>query len=163
MAALASAWPRTDVPGAAVLDAGALRLTGPVQATRFTDLGALSWPDAWVAGHHHHHHRFDAAPSGPGAEIEASRGCPYHCSFCAKIDFRDGYRRRDLAAVLTEIDGLRHQGVGYLYFIDEIFLPWPALLEALAQRGIQFGMQTRIDLWKPPLLELLGRARLRLD
>ncbi len=35
---------------------------------------------------------------GPGAEVEASRGCPYNCSFCAKIDFRDKYRRRDLAA-----------------------------------------------------------------
>ena len=28
----------------------------------------------------HHHHRFDAAPVGPGAEMESSRGCPYHCT-----------------------------------------------------------------------------------
>ena len=158
VAALADAWPRTGVPGAAVLDRGTLHLTGPVQATRFTDLPALQWPQSWVVRHHHHHHRFDAAPAGPGAEVEASRGCPYHCTFCAKIDFRDGYRRRDVAIVLDEIDRLRAQGAGYVYFIDEIFLPQPALLEALATRGILFGMQTRIDLWKPPMLELLGRA-----
>ena len=24
---------------------------------------------------------------GPGAEVEASRGCPYHCTFCAKDEF----------------------------------------------------------------------------
>ncbi len=158
VAALAHAWPRTDVPGAATLERGELRVTGPVQATSFTDLPALHWPDSWVARHHHHHHRFDATPATPGAEVEASRGCPYHCSFCAKIDFRDAYRRRALPALLEEIDGLRAQGVDYLYFIDEIFLPQPALLEALATRGIRFGMQTRIDLWKPELLALLGRA-----
>ncbi len=156
--ALADAWPRTDVPGSATLVGGELRLTGAVQATRFTDLPALRWPDRWVSRHRHHHHRFDSEPAGAGAEVEASRGCPYHCTFCAKIDFRDGYRRRDLSIVLDEVDALCAQGVGYLYFIDEIFLPQPALLEALAERHVQFGMQTRIDLWKPPLLELLGRA-----
>jgi B12-binding domain/radical SAM domain protein of rhizo-twelve system len=158
IAALADAWPRTDVPGAAVLRGGELHQTGPVQATRFTDLPALSWPGGWIARHAHQHHRFDRQPDGPGAEIEASRGCPYHCSFCAKIDFRDLYRRRDLAPLLAEIDALHAQGVRYFYFIDEIFLPQPALLEALAQRRLQFGMQTRIDLWKPAMIELLGRA-----
>ena len=158
VAALANAWPRTDVPGAAVLDGGALRLTGGVQATRFTDLPALHWPDDWVARHHHHHHRFDSASARPGAEVEASRGCPYHCSFCAKIDFRDAYRRRDLAPLLQEIDALIAQGVGYLYFIDEIFLPQQALLEALVGRPVEFGIQTRLDLWKPQMIELLGRA-----
>src|SRR3546814_18693643 len=43
-------------------------------------------------------------------------------------------------------------------FIDEIFLPQKPLLEALVGRDIQFGIQTRIDLWKPDLLRLLGRA-----
>jgi B12-binding domain/radical SAM domain protein of rhizo-twelve system len=90
--------------------------------------------------------------------VEASRGCPYNCSFCAKIDFRDQYRRRDLDALLAEIDGLGGQGVRYLYFIDEIFLPQRPLLEALVRRDLQFGVQTRIDLWKPELLELLGQA-----
>ena len=156
--ALTNAWPRTDVPGAATLEPDGLRLTGPAQATVFTDLPALHWPDPWIARHHHHHHRFDTTPCTPGAEVEASRGCPYHCSFCAKIDFRDAYRRRPLPALLEEIDALRAQGADYLYFIDEIFLPQPALLEALATRDIAFGMQTRIDLWKPELLAMLGRA-----
>jgi B12-binding domain/radical SAM domain protein of rhizo-twelve system len=90
--------------------------------------------------------------------VEASRGCPYHCTFCAKIEFRDRYRRRNLAPLLEEIDALRAQGATYLYFIDEIFLPNRALLEALVGRGLRFGVQTRIDLWKPEMLELLGRA-----
>jgi B12-binding domain/radical SAM domain protein of rhizo-twelve system len=134
------------------------KVNGGPYASRFTDLPALSWPDEWVSRHHHHHHRFDNAPAGPGAEMETSRGCPYRCSFCAKENFRDKYRKRPLPVILEELDGLISQGVEYVYFIDEIFLPNAELLEALAERTIKFGVQTRIDLWKEPMLELLGRA-----
>jgi B12-binding domain/radical SAM domain protein of rhizo-twelve system len=146
------------VPALAFRDGEAAVVTGPPHAGRFTDLPALRWPDHWIARHRHHHHRFEAAPDGPGAEVEASRGCPYTCSFCAKIDFRDAYRRRDLGIVLDEIDGLIAQGVTYVYFVDEIFLPQKPLLEALVARNVRFGIQTRIDLWKPDMLDLLGAA-----
>jgi radical SAM superfamily enzyme YgiQ (UPF0313 family) len=89
--------------------------------------------------------------------VEASRGCPYTCTFCAKIDFRDKYRRRNLDLVLPEIDGLIAQGVTYVYFIDEIFLPQKPLLEALVARKIEFG---RADPHRPveaDMLDLLGR------
>ncbi len=158
VAALAAGGVPGAVPGTAVLDGGVLRQSGGPQATRFTGQPALAWPNEWVRRHHHHHHRFDRPAMGPGAEVEASRGCPYSCSFCAKIDFRDKYRRRDLAPLLAEIDGLVAQGAEYVYFIDEIFLPNRALLEALVERPIEFGVQTRIDLWKPDMLALLGRA-----
>ena len=157
VAALADGGQPGAVPGTAVLREGALVQAGGPQAARFVDAPALAWPDAWVARHHHQHHRFDGVQR-IGAEVEASRGCPYHCSFCAKIDFRDSYRRRALGPLLEEIDALRAQGVGYLYFIDEIFLPNRALLEALVGRGLEFGIQTRIDLWKPELIALLGAA-----
>ena len=150
--------PDAEIAGTASLRDGEAVLHGAQAATDFAALPALSWPDEWIMRHAHHHHRFDTEPLGPGAEVEASRGCPYACSFCAKIDFRDRYRRRDLPTLLDEIDRLIAQGVGYLYFIDEIFLPWPELLDALAGRAVQFGVQTRIDLWKPELLARLGRA-----
>ncbi len=51
----------------------------------------------------------------------------------------------------------------YVYFIDEIFLPQKPLLEALVARPVRFGIQTRIDLWKPDMLDLLGAGRLRVD
>ncbi len=154
VAALASGGVGGALPGTAVPG----RVAGSAQAARFTDLPPLRWPEAWVRRHRHHHHRFDRAPQGSGAEVEASRGCPYHCSFCAKIDFRDAYRRRDLPLLLDEIDGLIAQGVTYFYFIDEIFLPQRALLEAFVSRPVEFGIQTRIDLWKPELIALLGQA-----
>jgi B12-binding domain/radical SAM domain protein of rhizo-twelve system len=151
---------KTPAKAAAVAwrDGDAVRLNGVPHAAEFVDLPPLRWPDAWIARHTHHHHRFDAVPHAPGAEVEASRGCPYSCSFCAKLDFRDRYRRRRLDVLLAEIDGLIAQGVRYFYFIDEIFLPQRALLEALVEREIAFGVQTRLDLWKPDMIDLMGEA-----
>lgn len=153
IADLARSWPRSDIPGVVSRHGG-----DGIRATDFAALPPLAWPAAWIAAHGHHHHRFGTASSGPGAEVEASRGCPYTCSFCAKTHFRDAYRRRDLTHLLAEIDGLIAQGARYLYFIDEIFLPNPALLDALAARPVEFGVQTRLDLWKPALIEKLGAA-----
>jgi anaerobic magnesium-protoporphyrin IX monomethyl ester cyclase len=158
VARLADATDLARVASIAWRDGGAMRVNGAPASAKFTDALALHWPDGWIARHTNHHHRFDTLPTGPGAEVEASRGCPYHCSFCAKIDFRDSYRRRELSPVLAEIDGLIAQGVEYVYFIDEIFLPQRPLLEALVNRRILFGVQTRIDLWKPDMLDLLGAA-----
>jgi B12-binding domain/radical SAM domain protein of rhizo-twelve system len=137
---------------------GEIVVQGGPQAADLGSLPALRWPAATLQRHAHHHHRFDAASAVPGAEMEASRGCPYHCTFCAKENFRDAYRRRPLATILEELDGLIAAGVGYVYFIDEIFLPWRALLERLAERPVAFGVQTRIDLWRDDMLDLLGAA-----
>jgi B12-binding domain/radical SAM domain protein of rhizo-twelve system len=137
---------------------GEIVVQGGPQAADIAKLPALYWPIASLQRHTHHHHRFDIAPAGPGAEMETSRGCPYHCTFCAKENFRDRYRRRPLATILAELDSLLAAGVEYVYFIDEIFLPWRELLEAIAPRPIAFGVQTRIDLWRDDMLDLLGAA-----
>ena len=123
------------------------RVQGTPHVCDMSALPALVWTRDDLARHVHHHHRFDAAPSEPGAEMEVSRGC-----------LRDDYRRRPLDVILTELDSLCLNGVEYVYFIDEIFLPYRELLEALVDRPIRFGIQTRIDLWSPASLELLGRA-----
>ena len=131
---------------------------GGVAAVDMQQLPALQWPRAAVAGHRHHHHRFDTTSIAAGAEMETSRGCPYHCTFCAKDNFRNAYRKRPLATILAELDGLIAHGVEYVYFIDEIFLPQKDLLEALVERPVKFGVQTRIDLWNTAMLDLLGAA-----
>ena len=131
---------------------------GAPHVANMTALPALHWAPEWILRHSHHHHRFDAAPTGPGAELEASRGCPYHCTFCAKDNFRNSFRRRPLATIAEELDGLITGGVEYVYFIDEIFLPFRDLLEMIASRQVKFGIQTRIDLWSEAMMDLLGRA-----
>jgi B12-binding domain/radical SAM domain protein of rhizo-twelve system len=147
-----------EIPSICYADQDGLHLQGVPYASDLSLLPALHWSPEILRKHRHHHHRFDAAPNGPGAEMETSRGCPYHCTFCAKENFRDDYRKRPLPVILEELDGLIAAGMEYIYFIDEIFLPNRPLLEALSERKIPFGVQTRIDLWTSPMLALMGRA-----
>jgi len=148
----------SNIQSLAWLDDGNIRIQGTPHASDMSKLPALVWPDSTIQRHHHHHHRFDAPIKGAGAEMETSRGCPYHCTFCAKDNFRNSFRRRPLRAIAEELDRLVAQGVQYVYFIDEIFLPYRDVLELIERRGIKFGVQTRIDLWNDEMIELLARA-----
>jgi anaerobic magnesium-protoporphyrin IX monomethyl ester cyclase len=150
-------WP--DVNSLCYRDGGGtIRLQGGPHASDMTALPALHWPRKTMLKHVHHHHRFDVPPEGPGAEMETSRGCPYHCTFCAKDNFRNGFRRRPLKVIEEELDGLVADGIEYVYFIDEIFLPYQDVLESIRARRIKFGIQTRIDLWNEKTIHLLASA-----
>jgi anaerobic magnesium-protoporphyrin IX monomethyl ester cyclase len=156
LAADRGAW--RAVPSIAFADGDDVVVQGTPHACDMRALPSLTWTRQELVRHRHHHHRFDAAAAAPGAEMEVSRGCPYHCSFCAKDNFRTDYRKRPLAVILDELDRLLACGVEYVYFIDEIFLPYRELLEALVPRPVKFGIQTRIDLWNAEMLALLGRS-----
>lgn len=139
-------------------EASGFILPGMVSAD-LNRLGALDWSAYPLHLRMHRHHVFNG--SGRGAEVEASRGCPWACTFCNKTLFRNRFRERPLAAVLSDAEAIRRAGLDYVYFIDEIFgcgRQTPALLAELAPLGIQFGMQTRVDLWNEDSLEALGRA-----
>jgi B12-binding domain/radical SAM domain protein of rhizo-twelve system len=147
-----------EIPPVSFRRDGQVKIQSGPYASDMSRLPALEWPNEFISRHGHHHHRFDASSGGLGAEMEASRGCPYHCVFCAKDNFRNLYRKRPLESMLRELDGLIENGIEYLYFIDEIFLPNRELLEALCLRNIKFGAQLRIDHWNYEMIELLGRA-----
>ena len=148
----------TTAPSVAYFENSEYIARGPNRAADMKQLPALHWPDEAIQRHRHHHHRFDAEPRGPGAEMEASRGCPYHCTFCAKDNFRNNYRKRPVGVTMQEVDGLLRQGVEYIYFIDEIFLPDTAVLAGLADRTLKLGIQTRIDLWSEDSIRALAKA-----
>ena len=127
--------------------------------TEMSKLPALTFNNFNVEGHAHRHHVFSG--QGRGAELEFARGCPWACSFCNKTLFRNKYRERNVASVLSEVDALLTRGVTYIYFIDEIFgvgRNVMTLLAELAQRPVSIGLQTRIDLWNEESLDLLARA-----
>jgi anaerobic magnesium-protoporphyrin IX monomethyl ester cyclase len=113
-----------------------------------------------VEAHSHRHHVF-SNDHGLGAELEFARGCPWACTFCNKTLFRNKFRERSVEAILQEVDTLIARGVGYIYFIDEIFGVGKnvhRLLEGIAERPVKIGFQSRIDLWTEESLDLLGRA-----
>lgn len=130
-----------------------------VAIVEVADLPALDYRDYPLERKTHRHHLFWG--EGLGAEVEFSRGCPYRCSFCSRSFFRGGYRQRPVATVLAELHHLKARGVDYIYFIDELFGlgETNTLLETLAREPIlQFGCETRLDLWDEARLDLLAAA-----
>jgi len=141
-------------------EGGGLHISSELGVADMKALGPLDFHDYSVESHRHRHHVF-THDHGIGAELEFARGCPWACTFCNKTLFRNKFRERTVAAVLQEIDILVARGVEYVYFIDEIFGVGKnvrLLLEAIAERPIKIGLQTRIDLWDEETLNLLGRA-----
>jgi anaerobic magnesium-protoporphyrin IX monomethyl ester cyclase len=158
--------PWETVPGCCWRDESGKMIFGQgLGATNMQAIGALDYSAYPVELHTHKHHIFPGNGADHlrlGAEVEFARGCPYSCSFCNKTLFRNAFRERSLDAVITEIDGLIARGVDYIYFIDEIFGVGKnvrKLLEAVAERPVAIGFQTRIDLWNEDSLDLLARAR----
>jgi B12-binding domain/radical SAM domain protein of rhizo-twelve system len=161
LAQLASeALDREQIPGCCFRrDDGTFHISPEFGVSDMRALGALDFSNYNVEAHQHRHHVFTG--EGRGAELEFARGCPWSCSFCNKTLFRNKFRERDVDAVIAEVDRLMARGVDYIYFIDEIFGVGKnvlRLLEALAERDVKIGFQTRIDLWSEETLDLVGRA-----
>ncbi len=155
-----------QIAGCYWVEDGRVHMGMGLGATDMSALAASNYKSYPIELHTHLHHVFSALPADIpgklGAEIEFARGCPWSCSFCNKTLFRNKYRERDLSAVLDEVDALIARGVGYIYFIDEIFgvgSQVRVLLEELSKRTVTIGFQSRIDLWDEDSLALLGRAR----
>lgn len=132
---------------------------GEVAVVDVEQLPALPYDGYPLELRSHRHHVFWG--EGRGAEIEFSRGCPYGCNFCNRRFFRGRYRQRPVERVLAEMRTLKERGIDYVYFIDELFGLGrsAALLQALAEEPIlQFGCETRIDLWDEARLDRLAAA-----
>jgi B12-binding domain/radical SAM domain protein of rhizo-twelve system len=152
--------PWVQIPGCCFArEDGSFHISPELGVADMKALGPLDFCNYNVEAHTHRHHVFTG--EGRGAELEFARGCPWSCNFCNKTLFRNKFRERSVEAVLTEVDRLLARGVDYIYFIDEIFGVGKnvlKLLEALAERDVSIGFQTRIDLWTEETLDLLGRA-----
>jgi anaerobic magnesium-protoporphyrin IX monomethyl ester cyclase len=151
--------PWQEIEGCCWRDKDRNHLTPTLGVVDISRLHALDFDNYDVERHRHRHHVFWG--EGHGAELEFARGCPWACNFCNKTLFRNKFRERSVEAVLAEIDRLVVRGVDYVYFIDEIFGVGKnvrRLLDGIAERNLNIGFQTRIDLWDEESLDLLGRA-----
>ncbi len=151
--------PWSEIEGCCWRDDAGTHVTPTTAVVDMHTLAALDFVEYPLERRHHRHHVFWG--EGHGAELEFARGCPWACTFCNKTLFRNKFRERSVDAVLTEVDQLVARGVDYIYFIDEIFGVGKnvrKLLEGIAERKVNIGFQTRIDLWDEESIDLLGRA-----
>ena len=155
-----------DVSGVAGLifkdETGALVDTG--RRPNLRDLDALPMPardlvdlsryrDAW-----RRHGRFSM-------NLVTTRGCPFHCNWCAKPIWGQRLSVRSPEDVVAEVATLRELGVGHLWFMDDILglkPGWlPAFAELIEERGLRtpFKCLSRADLLlRPGEVDALKRA-----
>lgn len=106
-------------------------------------------------------YHFSFARSEPFATVLTDYGCPYPCTFCVIGTL--GFKTRDLAAVLEELDHLRGRGVKEIFFMDQTFgvvrQRALELCSALEARGdLSWTAFTRPDTADDELLQAMRRA-----
>lgn len=103
--------------------------------------------------------------------IQASRGCPYKCTFCSQDTIYRKPRYREIVNIIDEIEYIhRNLGISHFVFIDAYF-PFSIeyglkFCEELIRRGmhkkITWVTETRVDKVNLKLLKIMKEAGLHL-
>ena len=161
-----------DIPGLALAGENGTSSADVVTEVHYTptrpfidDLDALPFPawdlidvrryrDAWT----HAHGRFSWSAA-------TSRGCPYHCNWCAKPVFGTRYAQRSPADVAEELRRLRDQvSPDHVWFVDDIFGLTAQWIEEFSEQVVArgavtpFSMQSRVNLMTPRVCAALAGA-----
>lgn len=95
----------------------------------------------------------------------STRGCPFHCNWCAKPTWGQRYAMRSPEDVAAEMAWLRRSlAPDHVWFADDIFglrPEWTAAFgSAVAAKGagLPFMIQSRVDLITEPAAQGLARA-----
>jgi radical SAM superfamily enzyme YgiQ (UPF0313 family) len=110
--------------------------------------------EAWISAH-----------GSFSLNLVASRGCPYHCNWCAKPIYGDSYRHYSADRVAAEIECVKDLfSPDEIWFADDIFGlsgKWTQELAACVEgRGarVPFRIQSRCDLMARDTVDALARA-----
>jgi anaerobic magnesium-protoporphyrin IX monomethyl ester cyclase len=104
-------------------------------------------------------------PRGPVGTIAASRGCPFHCSFCDTSTFGAEVRAYSPQKVFDQMLFLKKRwGVNHVLFVDDLFVASAKRTRELCRLIIENRLKmtwtcsARVDCVKPPLLRLMKQA-----
>ena len=101
--------------------------------------------------------------------LATTRGCPYHCNWCAKPIYGQRYATRSPQAVAREVDWLRrHFDPDHLCYVDDVFGLKPGWVEEFATlvteagEPLPFRCLMRADQVTAPVATALSRAGCRM-
>jgi radical SAM superfamily enzyme YgiQ (UPF0313 family) len=167
VAALVAEADATDIPGLCFRGAGGT-LVRTAARPFIRDLDGLPRP-AWDLVDVESYRRVWRERHGyHSMNLVTTRGCPYHCNWCAKPIYGQRYAVRSPEAVADEVAWLRDSyAPDHLAFADDIFGLKPGWVErfaeALVVRGavVPFKCLSRVDLLSGPVVAALRRAGCR--
>ena len=155
-----------EVPGLAFPDAGndtGVRHTAPREPERQPDVFPFpAWDlldvERYRAAWRSAHGRFSL-------NLVTTRGCPFHCNWCAKPIWGRRYAMRSPASVAAEMALVKRSlSPDHLWFADDIFGLQPRWVADFAREVeardavLPFTIQSRADLMTPVAVEGLARA-----
>lgn len=149
---------RLLAPGVAGKKHGRVVFTPPKGLLK--NLDSLAFP----ARKSSHYRRYFSvlAKHNPFTIMITSRGCPYSCVFCNRMDRK--YRSHSARYVLKEIDNIVELGIREIFIHDDIFSLEKDRIKDICKGLIQrkydlvWEARTRVDLVDQRLLELMSRA-----
>jgi anaerobic magnesium-protoporphyrin IX monomethyl ester cyclase len=140
-----------EINGLAFLEHGTVQLTKKREINRAID--SLPFP-AWHLVDHERYRSLWLRHHGYySINMVTTRGCPYHCNWCAKPIYGQVYHARSPENVVDELQSLQTSiRPDHIWFADDIFGLKPGWVERFAvlvqERGInvRFKIQSRADL-----------------
>jgi anaerobic magnesium-protoporphyrin IX monomethyl ester cyclase len=155
-----------DVAGLALPQpaaAGGLRRTLPREPLRRPD--ELPLPARDLVDMAAYRSVWEAAHGYFSTNLVSTRGCPFHCNWCAKPIWGQRYAMRHPAAVADELALVKRElNPDHVWFADDIFglrPDWTAAFgREVAERdaAIPFQIQSRVDLISPLAADGLAQA-----
>ncbi|MEW5974615.1 MAG: radical SAM protein [Acidobacteriota bacterium] len=155
----------TEIRGLAFLDQRSGQLIRTSVRKLMPNLDALPFP-AWdLVDMPTYRKLWNEAHGFFSLNLVSSRGCPYHCNWCAKPIYGTSYNCRSPENVAREMRFLKDRyAPDHLWFADDIFALRPAWTDQFASAvknldaAIPFKMQSRVDLITPATAQALGAA-----
>jgi radical SAM superfamily enzyme YgiQ (UPF0313 family) len=154
-----------DIPGLVYLDSTGELIRNAAETPKNPSWSTLPKParelinlepyrQAWISAHGHF-----------STNVVASRGCPYHCNWCAKPISGNKFQIRPARLVVAEIFELKERyGVQHIWFGDDVFALNYHWIEEFAnemeamQCVLPFKIQSRADLMTHTTVAGLKRA-----
>ncbi len=142
---------RSDVAGLRYLEDGQVMDSGRREI--MTNLDALPNPDFSLVNLEAYRSIWRSRHGYFSLNISTTRGCPFHCNWCAKPIYGQVYHSRSPNSVADEIEQMRERyAVDHLWITDDIFGLKPGWLEgfveACSRRRVKvpYKCLTRADL-----------------
>jgi anaerobic magnesium-protoporphyrin IX monomethyl ester cyclase len=133
------------VPGLSYRSQGTV-VRGELQ--RIQNLDALPFPDRSLLeyrGYGTQWYGFHLPQTLPLTTMSSSRGCPYHCLFCACTQmFGDRLRARSAENVFQEMQQLAHEGFKAVIFFDDNFTGNAERVNRLCQLILEHRLEMRL-------------------
>jgi radical SAM superfamily enzyme YgiQ (UPF0313 family) len=153
-----------SIPGLAYLDENGNPVRTPSRPL-MRDLDVLPFPARDLIDSEQYRSAWKNAHGYFSLNVVASRGCPYHCNWCAKPIYGDSFAVRSAHRVAEEMRQLKYEfGADHLWFADDIFglrAKWVGELAAEVGRlhsAVPFKMQSRVDLMTRDTVSALRRC-----